>query len=209
MSLTIMRLNRQRHYAFLLGLCFAASNELLSEHIQAQTRDALNTANLVTISALTNAHTPFADSIKLIPQLFFQVATLIDEHSQITSRRKTENTLVNSIEKFAFVAKGIFTTDNPLGVKSYEVAVTEGANIGRIALYSDSNFQLSLMAMRWRKIKDGSHFTLKRLIASHVKEETLRLDRDGSGCYELAMDRKTTLFLKWDASGNITTHQRE
>ncbi|MFQ3599132.1 MAG: hypothetical protein SNJ55_09965 [Chloroherpetonaceae bacterium] len=200
-----MQLNSQRLYACLLCLCFASS----SKHIEAQTRDALNSANLVTISALTNSSTPLADSINCIPQLFFQIATLIDQHSQITSRRQTENTLINSVEKFAFVAKGVFKTDNTLNIKSYEVAITEDSRAGRFALYMDSNFQLSLITMRWRKIKDGSHFTVKHLVSSHVKEETLRLDRDGSGCYELAMDRKTMLFLKWDASGNITTHQRE
>ncbi len=200
-----MRLNKERLYETLLCLCVLYS----SEHINAQLRDALNSANLVTISALTNAHTEFADSINFIPQLFFQVATLIDEQGKITSRRASDNTLVNNVEKFSFVAKGIFKTANALNMKSYEVAVTEASNSGRVALYSDDQFQFSPVTLRWRKIKDGAHFTLKRLISSHVKEETLRLDRDGSGCYEVAIDRHTTLFLKWDASGHITTHQRE
>jgi hypothetical protein len=180
-----------------------------SGRIDAQVREALNNANLVTISALTNASTQLADSINLIPQFFFQVATLIDEQGKIISRRTSDNTLVNSVEKFSFVAKGIFQTENELAMKSYEVAFTEESNVGRFALYSDDKFQFSPITMRWRKIKDGSHFTLKRLISSHLKEETLRLDRDGSGCYEVAIDRHTTLFLKWDASGKITTHQRE
>jgi hypothetical protein len=172
-------------------------------------RDALNSANLVTISSLTNANSHLADSINFVPQLFFQVATLIDEQGEITSRRTSENTLVNAVEKFSFVAKGVFKTENALGMKSYEVAVTAESKIGRIALYSDVNFQLSLITMRWRKIKDGSYFALKRLISPHVKEENLRLDRDGSGCYEVAIDRKTVLFLKWDAVGNITTYQHQ
>ncbi len=202
-----MQLSKQRLCECLLCLCLCLV--CLNKHAHAQVRHALSSANLVTISALSNSSTSLADSINLIPQLFFQVATLIDEHSIITSQRRTENTLVNSVEKFFFVAKGTFTTDNPLGVKSYEVAITEASSIGRFALYTDSHFQVSAIAMRWRKIKDGSHFTLKRLISSHVKEETLRLDRDGSGCYELAMDRKPVLFLKWDALGTITTHHHE
>ncbi len=200
-----MRLNRQRFYETLLCLCLLCS----SEHIHAQLRDALNRANLVTISALTNAPTELIDSINFIPQFFFQVATLIDEQGETISRRASDNTLVNNVEKFSVVAKGIFKMANTLGIKSYEIAVTEESKIGRLTLYSDDNFQFSLILMRWRKIKDGSHFTLKRLISSHVKEETLRLDRDGSGCYEVAIDRHTTLFLKWNASGHITTHQRE
>ncbi len=200
-----MRLNKQRFYELLLCLCLVCS----SEHSDAQLREALNNANLVTISALTNARTHLADSINRIPQLFFQVSTLIDEQGEVISRRASDNTLVNAVEKFSFIAKGIFKTANALGMKSYEVAVTEDSNIGRVALYSDDTFQFSPILMRWRKIKDGSHFTLKRLISSHVKEETLRLDRDGSGCYEVAIDRHTTLFLKWDALGRITTHQRE
>lgn len=200
-----MRLNKQRFYAYLLCLCFGT----FSKQVDAQMRNALNSANLVTISALTNARTEFADSINCIPQLFFQIATLIDEQGEITSRRTSDNTLVNAVEKFSFVAKGVFKTENALGIKSYELAVTAESRIGRLALYSDSTFQLSFVTMRWRKIKDGSHFTLKRLISSQVKEETLRLDLDGSGCYEVALDRKTTLFLKWDASGKITTRQRE
>jgi len=200
-----MRLNKQRLYELLLCLCLVYSNG----RIDAQLREALNNANLVTISTLTNARTEFADSINHIPQLFFQVASLIDEQSEVISRRTSDNTLVNAVEKFSFVAKGIFKTRNALGMKSYEVAVTEDSNIGRVALYSDDNFQFSSILMRWRKIKDGSHFTLKRLVSSYVKEETLRLDRDGSGCYEVAIDRHTTLFLKWDALGNITTHRHE
>jgi predicted ester cyclase len=200
-----MRLNKPRLYAYLLCLCFGT----FSEQVEAQMRDALNSANLVTISALTNARTEFADSINRIPQLFFQIATLIDEQGEITSRRTSDNTLVNAVEKFSFVAKGVFKAENALGIKSYELAVTAESRIGRLALYSDSTFQLSFVTMRWRKIKDGSHFTLKRLISSQVKEETLRLDLDGSGCYEVALDRKPTLFLKWDASGKITTRQRE
>ncbi len=200
-----MRLNKQRFYETLLCLCLLCS----SEHTNAQVRDALNSANLVTISALTNAHTELIDSINFIPQFFFQVATLIDEQGEIASRRASDNTLVNTVEKFSLVAKGIFKTANALGMKSYEVAVTEESKVGRFALYIDDKFQFSPVTLRWRKIKDGSHFTLKRLLSSHVKEETLRLDLDGSGCYEVAIDRHTTLFLKWDASGHITTHQRE
>ncbi|MFN3561160.1 MAG: hypothetical protein ACK4XY_04500 [Chloroherpetonaceae bacterium] len=200
-----MRLSKPRLYDYMLCLCLVCS----SASTFAQMRDALNRANLVTISSLTNASTPLADSINFIPQLFFQVATLIDEQGEITSRRTSDNTLVNAVEKFSLVAKGVFKTPNALGVKSYEIAVTAESKIGRIALYSDAHFQLSLIAMRWRKIKDGSHFALKRLISPHVKEETLRLDLDGSGCYEVAIDRKTTEFLKWDASGKITSYQHE
>lgn len=197
--------SKRQLYAYLIGVCIAC----LSEQVDGQIRNALNEANLVTISALTNQRTEFADSINLIPQLFFQVASLIDEQSEITSRRTSDNTLVNAVEKFAFVAKGVFKAESALGVKSYEVAITAESKIGRFALYSDANFQLTTTNMRWRKIKNGSHFIVKRLMSPHVKEEILRLDRDGSGCYEVAMDRKTMLFLKWDASGNITTHHRE
>lgn len=200
-----MRLNKLRLYELLLCLCLVCS----SEHSDAQLREALNNANLVTISALTNARTYLADSINRIPQLFFQVSTLIDEQGEVISRRASDNTLVNAVEKFSLVAKGIFKTRNALGMKSYEIAVTENSNIGRVALYSDDTFQFSPILMRWRKIKDGSHFTLKRLVSSYVKEETLRLDRDGSGCYEVAIDRHTMLFLKWDALGNITTHRHK
>ncbi len=195
-----------RANSLLLLLCL---NLCSSPSLNAQVLSFLNEANLVTIPALANSSTDYADSIRLIPQFFFQVATLIDEQGEIISRRLSDNTLVNAVEKFSWVAKGIFKAENALGIKSYEIAITAESKIGRFALYTDSNFRLSSIAMRWRKIKDGSHFTLKRLVSSHVKEETLRLDRDGSGCYELAMDRKTMLFLKWDASGNITTHQRE
>ncbi len=200
-----MRLSKPRFYDCLLCLCLVCS----SASTFAQMRDALNSANLVTISSLTNANSQLADSINLIPQLFFQVATLIDEQGEITSRRTSDNTLVNAFEKFSFVAKGVFKMPNALGVKSYEIAVTAESKIGRIALYRDAQFQLSLITMRWRKIKDGSHFALKRFISPYVREETLRLDLDGSGCYEVAIDRKTTEFLKWDALGNITTHQHK
>lgn len=200
-----MRLNKQRFYAYLLCLFLA----LTSKPIAAQARNTLNNANLVTISALSNASTEFADSINLIPQLFFQVATLIDEQSDITSRRTSDNTLVNAIEKFSFVAKGVFNKENALGAKSYEIAVTAESKTGRIALYSDANFQLSIIIMRWRSLKDASQFKLKRLMSSHVKEENLCLKFDGSGFYEVTRDNKIAFFLKWNDSGKITTYRIE
>lgn len=180
-----------------------------SGQLGAQTLDALNKANLVTISALANATTPLADSVHAVPQFFFQIATLIDEQAQVVSRRAADNTLVNSTEKFSYVATGRFQQTNSFGILSYEIAITENYNVGRIALYGDLEHRLCACSLRWRKMKDGTHFSIKRLLSNYVKEETLRLDYDGGGCYEVAFDRKTALFLKWDKSGNIIKHQTE
>jgi len=121
----------------------------------------------------------------------------------------SDNTLVNNFEKFAFVAKGIFQNAHTLNAKSYEIAISSEAKTGRISLYSDLNFQFNSIMMRWRKLKDGTQFSLKRLIGNTIKEETLRIDTDGSGFYELTLNRQTTLFLKWNQSGKLLTHQGE
>jgi|YNPBryulayer2012_1023412.scaffolds.fasta_scaffold01301_4 hypothetical protein len=182
---------------------------LTTLQIKAQALDLINEANLVTISSLTNSQTPYADSINFIPRFLLQTITLIERESQVISRRLSDNTLVNNFEKFAFVAKGIFQNAHTLNAKSYEIAISSEAKTGRISLYSDLNFQFNSIMMRWRKLKDGTQFSLKRLIGNTIKEETLRIDTDGSGFYELTLNRQTTLFLKWNQSGKLLTHQGE
>lgn len=200
-----MRFKARRRFGLLwLGFC-----GLLNASLNAQALDALSQANLVTISALGNECPALADSVNAVPRLFFQAATLIDQESVVTSRRASDNTLVNSFEKFAYLAKGTFRRVNPLGALSYEIAIGEAACVGRIGLYSDAAFRLCATSLRWRKTKEGAQFSVKRLLSNRVKEENLWLDADGSGFYEVALDRKTTLFVKWDKDGKILKRYEE
>ncbi|MCS6988884.1 MAG: hypothetical protein NZM06_05135 [Chloroherpetonaceae bacterium] len=175
----------------------------------AQALDALSKANLITISALDNANVPLADSVNAVPRLFFQAATLIDQDGVVVSRRAADNTLVSSFEKVSYLAKGVFRKSNALGALSYEIVVGDEASVGRIALYADADFRLCAASMRWRKVEGGAIFSLKRLVSNRVREENLRIDMDGSGFYEMAIERKPTLFLKWDKDGKILKRQAE
>jgi hypothetical protein len=205
----LMRFKKIRLKKTLLPICAWLSLQTAPAQSVAQALDALNAANLATIPALNNTSQSLLDSVNFAPRLLFQAATLIETQSIVSSKRKSDNTLVNSFEKFQYVAKGVFTKENALQVKSYELTIGEDAKVCRINLYQDSAFAISSIFLRWRALKDGSQFIVKIWANNSVDEFNTRIDQDGSGCYEYARDRKSEVFLKWDKFGNLLKAQTD
>lgn len=174
----------------------------------------IDEANLVTISTLSNTTQGAAvlHAVSL-PQRIVSVASAIAIKGEVSSKRRTENRLVNPFEKFIFIAKGIFrNTSNTIhlqGAKSFEISITENGEVGRIALYKDEHCREALSLLRWRRVEGAATEYLSRWFEGEkVQEELAVFKADGSGEYQLGHDNcPERQKISWNTTGDVKSSE--